>query len=184
MHACAPAAALNAAGQVDGGTVLNTVKSSGMPLSGKMQVAGRAFDLTGGSASFDHSNGFLGRKTQWRRACAHSLEMGFNLQAGYFGANENALWLDGRIIALSGAQFDFDPARLMDPWHMYTEDGLLDLHFQPEGCRSQNKNLLIAASRYAQPIGTFSGWVRASAEAPRRSVERLVGVTEEHFSRW
>ncbi len=175
---------LLAIGPIAGGTVHATVKSSGMPLSGSVSVAGYQFDLAGGVASFDHSNGFLARETAWRWASAHSLELGFNLQAGYFGNTENCLWLDGRLIALGAASFDFDPENILEPWHIYTDDGLLDLQFQPEGCRSENKNLLVAVSRYAQPIGSFSGWVKASADAPPRRVERLIGVTEDHFSRW
>ena len=175
---------LLAVGPIEGGSVHATVKSSGMPLSGSVTLAGRELDLQGGIASFDHSNGFLARETAWRWASAHSLDVGFNLQSGYFGAHENALWLDGRLISLGAAHFDFDPAQVLAPWHIYTDDGLLDLQFQPEGCRSENKNLLVAVSRYVQPIGTFSGWVKASAEAAPRRVERLVGVTEDHFSRW
>lgn len=178
------AACLLAIGQVNGGSVHATVKSSGMPLGGSVKIAGREFDLAGGVASFDHSNGFLARETAWRWASAHSLELGFNLQSGYFGNNENVLWLDGQLISLGTAHFDFDASNILQAWHIYTDDGLLDLQFQPEGCRSQNKNLVIAASRYAQPIGTFSGWVKASANAVARRIENLPGVTEDHFSRW
>lgn len=175
---------LFAVGSIEGGSVHATVKSSGMPLAGLVKVGGREFDLAGGVASFDHSNGFLARETSWRWASAHSLELGFNLQAGYFGNNENALWLDGQLIALGTAHFDFDAENILQTWHIYTDDGLLDLQFQPEGCRSENKNLFIAASRYAQPIGTFSGWVKASVDAAARRIENLPGVTEDHFSRW
>ncbi|CAN5893837.1 DUF2804 domain-containing protein [soil metagenome] len=184
IDAAAAAPCLLALGDVTGGSVHSTVKSPGMALSGKVQVAGRDYDLAGGVASFDHSNGFLARETAWRWASAHSLTMGFNLQSGYFGANENALWLDGQLMSLAAAQFDYDPANVLAPWHIYTDDGLLDLQFQPEGCRSENKNLLIAASRYVQPIGTFTGWVKTSAGAVPRKVEQLVGVTEDHMSRW
>jgi hypothetical protein len=175
---------LSAVGQVSGGSVHATLKSCGMPLHGILKVAGREFDLAGGVASFDHSNGFLARETEWRWASAHNLELGFNLQAGYFGNNENALWLDGQIISLAAAHFEFDSADPLKPWRIYTDDGLLDLQFEPEGCRSENKNLLIAASRYVQPIGTFSGWVKSAKDATPRRVERLAGVTEDHFSRW
>ncbi|WP_235934971.1 DUF2804 domain-containing protein [Undibacterium crateris] len=175
---------LFAVGTAEGGTVHATLKSAGMRLQGSVSVAGRQFDLTGGIGSYDHSNGFLGRETAWRWASAHSLGLGFNLQAGYFGQNENALWLDGELIKLGAAHFDYQPQRLMDSWHIVTDDGLLNLHFQPEGLRQENKNLLIAASRYVQPIGCFNGWVKAHASAPARSVTQLVGVTEDHFSRW
>jgi hypothetical protein len=187
-----PAPQLLATGLVAGGAVHATQKSGGMALQGEVLVDGRSgertgprrFSLEGGVASVDYSNGLLARETDWRWACAHGLDLGFNLQAGYFGANENALWLDGKIIPLGAARFDFDAAAPMQPWHVHTEDGLLDLHFTPEGLRRDDKNLLIAVSKYVQPIGTFSGWVKAHAGAPPIAVDRLAGVTEDHHSRW
>ncbi|NHZ66755.1 DUF2804 domain-containing protein [Massilia genomosp. 1] len=175
---------LLAVGPVRGGAVHATQKSSGLALGGSVRVGTQAYALDGGVASFDYSNGLLARETAWRWASAHSLVLGFNLQAGYFGVHENALWLDGRLIGLGAATFDFNEHDPMAPWHVFTDDGLLDLHFTPEGCRREDKNLLVAASRYVQPIGTFSGWVRASMDAPRRAVTRLAGVTEDHASRW
>ncbi|MFZ6745051.1 DUF2804 domain-containing protein [Undibacterium sp. JH2W] len=184
LDASQAAPSLLAIGEVQGGTVHATVKSPGMPLAGEVIVGGRSFSLQAGIGSYDHSNGFLARETSWRWASAHGMDVGFNLQAGYFGQHENALWLDGKLISLGAAQFDFDASQAMADWHIFTDDGLLDLHFQPEGFRAENKNLLIASSRYLQPIGLFSGWVRACLDEPRRQIEKLVGVTEDHFSKW
>ncbi|HEY0846378.1 MAG TPA: DUF2804 domain-containing protein [Noviherbaspirillum sp.] len=175
---------LLAIGPIAGGSVHATQKSPGMPLTGMVRAGGKTYDLTGGVASYDYSNGLLARETSWRWASAHGLDIGFNLQAGYFGNHENVLWLDGRLIPLGSAHFDYTPADPMAPWHVHTDDGLLDLQFMPEGMRREDKNLLIAASRYVQPIGSFSGWVKAAPDAPPREVRKLGGVTEDHFSRW
>lgn len=182
--AAAAAPLLLAVGPIAGGSVHATQKSSGMPLSGEVRIPGQRYRLDGGVASFDYSNGLLARETAWQWASAHSLDLGFNLQAGYFGGHENALWLDGRLIPLGPARFDYDRANPLAPWRVHTEDGLLDLQFTPEGARREDKNLLIAASRYIQPIGTFSGWVRPEAGAAPHAVKRLAGVTEDHYSRW
>jgi hypothetical protein len=112
------------------------------------------------------------------------MELGFNLQAGYFGDHENALWLDGDLIALGPAHFLYDKKDALSQWHIFTEDDMLDLIFTPEGARRDNKKMMVAASRYLQPIGTFSGWVRAAPDAPKRMVTQLMGVTEDHSSRW
>ncbi|HJV87437.1 MAG TPA: DUF2804 domain-containing protein [Noviherbaspirillum sp.] len=184
FDASGTAPVLLAVGPICGGSVHATQKSPGMPLSGKVQAGGRTYDLRGGVASTDYSNGLLARRTAWRWASAHSLKLGFNLQDGYFEDRENALWLDGQLIPLAQARFEYDPANPLAPWHIHTDDGLLDLHFTPEGARRENKRLLIAASRYIQPVGTFSGWVKPAPDAPPRVVERLAGVTEDHFSRW
>lgn len=180
----ADAPPLLAVGPVEGGSVHATQKSPGMPLRGEVRVDGRKYGLDGGVASYDYSNGLLARDTAWRWASAHGLDVGFNLQAGYFGAHENVLWLDGRLIPLGAAVFDYDPTDPMAPWHIHTDDGLLDLQFEPEGMRGEDKNLLVAVSRYVQPIGSFSGRVKAAPDAPPREIRRLGGVTEDHFSRW
>ncbi len=167
-----------------GGCAHSTVKSSALSVSGQVTVGAKTFDLGGGVASFDYSNGLLARDTQWCWASAHSPSVGFNLQHGYFGNHENALWLDGELIPLGNAHFDFDPKSPSSPWDIHTDDGLLVLRFEPEGARQQSKNLLVAASYYIQPIGTFSGTVKASTHALARQVHGLVGVTEDHQSRW
>ena len=184
FDAAAAAPLLLAVGCVEGGSVHATQKSSGMPLTGEVRVRGKSYDLQGGVASFDYSNGLLARETAWRSASAHDLHLGFNLQTGYFGGQQNALWLDGELFPLGNAHFDFKPDDPLAPWHIRTDDGLLDLRFQPEGVRRQDKNLLITASSYVQPIGSFSGWVKPGRQAPPRLVRRLVGVTEDHYARW
>ena len=175
---------LLASGPVARGSAHATQKSSGMPLTGEVRTWREEYDLAGGVASFDYSNGLLARQTAWRWASAHTLEMGFNLQAGYFGGHENALWLDGEVHALAPAHFLYDSSDPLSQWHIFTEDDLLELYFTPEGARRDNRKTLLAASRYLQPVGTFSGWVRSAPDQPKRIVTRMMGVTEDHASRW
>lgn len=175
---------LLATGPIEGGSVHATQKSSGLPLTGQVRLWRGEYSLDGGVASFDYSNGLLARNTAWRWASAHSLDLGFNLQAGYFGAHENALWLDGQVYPLGAAHFIYDQHDPLASWHIFTEDDLLEVFFTPEGARRQDKNLVVAASKYVQPIGTFTGWVRSSVDAPKRVITNLVGVTEDHTSRW
>jgi hypothetical protein len=67
----------------DGGSVHSTQKSPGLALAGQVDAGGRRYRLDGGIASYDFSNGLLGRRTAWRWISAHGLGIGFNLQAGY-----------------------------------------------------------------------------------------------------
>jgi hypothetical protein len=168
----------------DGGSVLATQKSTALRLSGFAEAGGRRYALDGGVASFDYSNGLLGRCTDWRWVSAHSREFGINLQAGYFGAGENALWLDDTIIPLAAARFDVEGSGPLAAWRVRTEDGLVDLRFSPEGARRDAKQLLVASSDLTQQVGTFDGWVKASPEASARQVVRLTGLTEEYRARW
>ncbi|WP_233201210.1 DUF2804 domain-containing protein [Chromobacterium alticapitis] len=162
----------------------STHKSSGLPVSGEARCAAGRFDLADAVASLDYSNGLLARETSWRWASAHGLDMGFNLQQGFMGEAENAVWLNGRLWRVGAAAFDYRADDPLAPWRVSTADGLVDLAFIPEGARREDKNLLIAASRYVQPIGRFNGALIDPDTGQRHAVRDLVGVTEDHLSRW
>jgi hypothetical protein len=184
LDLAAMAPPLLAIGPIEGGVAHATQKTSALPVTGWASAGGQRFSLDRAVAAVDASNGLLARETAWRWASAHRADVGFNLQQGYFGALENALWLDGELIPLGAARFEFDTARPLDPWRVRTEDGLLDLVFTPEGARAANKDLGFAASRYVQPVGTFAGTVRARRDSPARRIDGLLGVTEDHRSVW
>lgn len=175
---------LLAVGPIAQGASHATQKSPGLAVKGWLEVAGQSHKLDGAVGCLDSSNGLLARETSWRWACAHGQGVGFNLQDGYFGNCENALWLDGALIPLGRAVFDFDAQKPLQPWRVHTDDGLLDLTFIPEGARQSDRDLWIAASHYVQPVGTFHGMVKASRNEIPRQVEGLLGVTEDHRSRW
>ncbi|HEY0956898.1 MAG TPA: DUF2804 domain-containing protein, partial [Roseateles sp.] len=184
LELAAMAPPLLAIGPIAGGLAHATQKTTALPVQGWAEAGGRRFTLDGAFAAVDASNGLLARDTAWRWASAHGPSLGFNLQQGYFGDRENLLWLDGRPVALGAARFEFDAARPMQPWRVCTDDGLLDLIFTPEGLRQKDRDLGFAASHYVQPVGRFSGWVRGSPAAAAREVQDLLGVTEDHRSRW
>ena len=58
-----------------------------------------------------------------------------------------------------------------------TADHRIELTFQPQAARREDKHLLIASSRYIQPIGVFSGRVRRHVADPWIPVTDLLGVT-------
>lgn len=161
-----------------------THKSSALPISGFADCGGRRLALDDAVASLDASNGLLARDTAWRWASAHDHHIGFNLQQGYMGDAENAVWLDGVPHRVGAARFDFDAAQPLAPWQIRTDDGAVALTFTPEGVRRQEQELLIAASRYLQPIGRFSGRILHPHTGVAHEVSQLLGVTEDHHSRW
>lgn len=182
---------LLAVGPIEGGAAHATQKSSALVTTGWAEAAGRRWGLGEAVSCLDSSNGLLAHRTDWRWACAHSPEVGFNLQQGYFGNFENALWLSGpdgrhdpQLIGLGAAHFEFDPRQPLLPWRVRTDDDLLDLRFTPEGARQADRNYGLVASHYVQPVGTFEGWVRATATDAKRPVQGLLGVTEDHQSKW
>lgn len=171
---------LLAVGEPQGGAVHATQKSGALPAHGWVEVDGQRYDLAGGVASVDYSNGLVGRDTAWRWLAAHAPGIGINLQAGYFGGAENALWIDGGLVPLGAAQFEIDAAG----WQARTDDGLVDLRFTPEVTRRDRKQLVVASSQLVQQIGVFDGWVKAAPDAPARAVRGLTGITEQHRARW
>ncbi|KQQ96865.1 DUF2804 domain-containing protein [Massilia sp. Leaf139] len=165
----------------DGGSVHTTQKSPGLALFGELQAGGRGYRLDGGVASYDFSNGLLGRRTAWRWISAHGPRLGFNLQCGYFGDAENALWLDGMLVPLGRVEVEVLPDGC---WTMRTLCGLLAMRFTPEGTRCDDKQLLVASSRMRQHVGRFDGWVKGSVEGPRHPVAGLAGLAEDYRARW
>jgi hypothetical protein len=165
----------------DGGSVHSTQKSPGLALQGQVEAGGRRYRLGGGVASYDFSNGLLGRRTAWRWISAHGARLGFNLQSGYFGDAENALWLEGRLLPLGPLQVEVEPGGC---WLLRTADGLLDLRFTPEGTRCDDKQLLVASSRMRQHVGCFDGWVKGRVDGPRHRVAGLAGLAEDYRARW
>ena len=162
----------------------STHKSGGLKISGFADCQDRRYSLDGAVAALDYSNGLLARETRWRWASAHALDLGFNLQQGYMGDTENAAWLHGKLIRLGPVSFDYQPEDPLQGWRMRSDNGLLELDFTPEGARREDKNLLIAASRYVQPIGRFNGQIRDPDSGAVHLIHDLLGVTEDHLSRW
>jgi hypothetical protein len=175
---------LAAIAPIAGGIANLTHKTLCLPARGEVRVAGQRFDLADHHGALDHTSGLLARETNWRWASASSARIGLNLVEGFNGPVENALWLDGRLCPAGEAVFEFDKSDYHKPWRVRTTNGMIDLIFTPEGSRRENKNLMLAASFYVQPIGVFRGTVRAAAGAPAVEVTDLVGVTEDHVARW
>ncbi|GGY15895.1 DUF2804 domain-containing protein [Paludibacterium paludis] len=161
-----------------------TLKTGALPAQGTVTAGDRQWRFDKASASLDRSDGLLARTTAWRWASAHRPGLGFNLQEGYMGDAENALWLDNRLYRLAAATFGFDAGDPLAPWTVRTADGLLDLVFEPCGARHENRDFFVAASRYVQPVGHFHGTVRDPLSGRTLSVDRLAGVTEDHEARW
>ncbi len=164
-----------------GGVANCTHKTVCLGARGEARARGERFDLGGGSAAIDHTNGLLARDTRWRWASASGERVGLNLVEGFNGPVENALWIDGRLHPVGAAELELRPEAPLEPWRVRTVDERVDLTFTPEGARAEDKNLGFAVSRYVQPIGTFRGAVRGDGEPIQ--VE-LTGVTENHVARW
>lgn len=169
-----------------------THKAAGMPAWGELRLAGKAIPLARETtfAVTDHTVGVHDAHWEWRWACFGGLakngqRVGLNLVEPVFDPvnQENALWIDGRHYPVSAARFSLNPKAPLEPWHMVSEDGQVDLHFVPIGERAKTLNVGLLLSAYRQPFGHFSGLLRP-AGGPSLEIEGLSGVVELHEARW
>ncbi len=175
---------------VEGGRVNVTQKAACLPVVGSMEAGGRRYELDGGLGGLDYTHGLLARRTSWRWAfgCGRTEDgrtVGFNLAEGFNESEhgtENALWLDGDLVALGPARFTFDPTAILTPWQVVTEDERVGLAFDPVGQHRERRNILVARSRLAQLVGTFTGSVDGG-DGPV-SVSGVPGVTEDQDVIW
>jgi len=160
-----------------------THKTSAIRASGLLRAGDTTLDLNDCHASIDHSDGLLAHDTRWNWASAHADGLGFNLQAGYMGDAENIVWLRGEPYKLGPVQFSYSTTDPLAPWQIRSACGNTQLEFAPEGLHRGSKNLGIVASRFVQAIGCYSGHIGVTGSA-RIAVSALLGVTEDHASRW
>ncbi len=168
-----------------------TRKSAGLPVEGEIRWDHRIWRCDASTrASIDWSCGFMRRETAWNWACmagtlGDGRSLGLNLAAGVneTGMTENALWLDGRCLPLGPAQFRFDRFRPGGDWQVRTNDGRVELRFEPAGVRREKLNAWVLASNFRQFIGTFYGRV-IDDEGREIPVQGLRGLMEDHFARW
>lgn len=174
----------------EGGGVTMTQKTVCVEADGEVRVGKRTLKVENALAGLDYTHGYLGRETRWRWASASGRlpdgrTLGLNLVAGHNDGEvtENGLWIGGALSQPGHARFELDEADPMKPWRVTTDDGRVDLRFQPEGIRSEDTDLKLIVSQYAQPMGTFEGTVRDEAGAVVE-VKGLPGVVERHRARW
>jgi len=186
------AAPMTVIAPVPGDGVVNvTQKWATLELSGMLEAGGRKFELDGGMAGLDYTNGYLGRRTSWRWAFASGrlssgVSFGLNLVEGFNEASEeaqeNALWLGDRLIPIGRARFEYDTARVLETWRITTEDGAVELRFLPIHAHREERDYKLVKSRFIQPLGIFEGTVRVGQSS--LPIEKLPGVVEDQDVLW
>ncbi len=178
---------LSAVAKLGEGRFNFTQKIVGIPAEGEVRAGNHTYLVQGQLAGLDYTHGYLLHETAWHWAFASgragNRALGLNLSQGFLDAAENAVWVDGTPATVGPVRFTFDAATPLSPWRIKSDDGGLDLTFQPEGLRARNIDLKLIMSRYAQPFGTFSGHI-TSATGERLAIVGLAGITEDHAARW
>lgn len=191
LTAAGAAPALTVIAPVETGLVNVTQKWAGLLSRGELTARGRTYRLDGGVGGLDSTHGYLARHTAWRWAfvCGRLHDgkpLGINLVEGFNetreDVNENAAWLDGRLVPLGRARFSWNHDDVLDRWHVTTTDGAVDLTFRPFAAHRENRDLVLVRSRFAQPLGLWHGTLRI--DGATHEVNSAPGVAEEHDVTW
>ena len=148
-------------------------------ITGSVSVAGRTHALQG-PGIVDDSAGYHARRTAWRWSAgtgvlADGRPVAWNLVDGVHDAatsSERTVWVDG-------VPHEVGPVRFLPRLAgvEFAEGGALE--FAAEAVRSARENLLVVASDYEQPFGTFTGVLPGAGELASGH-----GVMERHDVRW
>jgi hypothetical protein len=168
-----------------------TQKATALVCNGSVSWGKDEYDLAkiDALASVDWSSGYMRRETAWNwgsLSCKlnDGRRLGFNLAAGVneTGFTENGLWLDGKLHKVDMVDFQFDRYHPNHAWALRSNDGIINLHFEPAGQRKEKMNLLLAASNFTQHFGRFFGEINLNGETIHLDGEW--GFTEDHYAKW
>jgi hypothetical protein len=169
-----------------------TTKVTCMPATGMVRVGPRTWECNRLEAlgELDWSRGFLEGVTQWKWATAsgrtrQGQTVGFNLCSGFHdrGDNENAVVVDGHLTKLGLVSFTYDQKHILEPWHVNSPDGRVDLWFLPMANRQSSTDAGPLQSHIHQLIGRYGGSVTPEG-SDSIAVTDFVGAAEDHYARW
>jgi len=128
----------------------------------------------------------------WSSLNAHQKghNIGFNLGYGFgdtSAASENMFFYDDKAYKLNDVVFNIPLGKdgkddYLSPWTFTSENGDIDLIFNPIIDRYSNTNALIIQSKQHQVFGYFSGKVKIGSETIE--FENLLGFAEKVMNRW
>lgn len=191
LLAAGAAPSLTVIAPVEGGIVNVTQKWAGLLGFGRLRAGGKTFSLDGGVGGLDSTFGLLARRTAWRWAFAcgrldDGTPLGINLVEGFNetrdDVNENAVWLGRRLVPVGRARFTWNRSDLLERWSVRTTDGALELEFRPIAVHREDRDLKLVVSRFAQPVGRWSGVFRHEGREYRFS--GVPGVAEDQDVLW
>lgn len=170
-----------------------TVKDLVRPVTGRVTVDGRVFELGEGYyAVLDRGRGVWPYSMTWNWAAGNGVVNGkpFGLQLGGKWtdgtvATENALMVDGTLHYLDqDLSWDYDASSktsAMSPWRIHSDQ--VDATFTPFTVRTATTQALVVAGRTVQGFGEWSGWATDN-DGIKHDLAGLIGWAEEARNRW
>ena len=184
-HASAP---LSVSSRVPGG-VLYTTKAI-FPCEGTLRVGDDEIVFDGGRdlAILDEHKSFLPYRTTWLWGT-----FALRVDGGLAGANfvqrattpghedESCIWTPDACEPLADVRFERDPTAPLSSWRIASNDGRLDVTFDPEGRKTVKHQFGVASIDYVQLFGHYRGTVRGADRA--YDVDGVHGVCESMRAR-
>ena len=166
-------------------------KVAAVPVSGRVRTKNRQWDLAHLDACGHHdfSAGYMRRETFWNWACSSARvaghRIGWNLSCGVneTSTTENCLWLDDQMIKVDLVHFEYDRRALMNRWRIHSEDGAVELEFEPLGRHREHLNLKLFASNFNQLFGRFRGQLKLP-DGNCLQLDNVNGFVEEQYAKW
>lgn len=163
-----------------------TYKEMGLACEGEFIYGGQRKKFSGDYGILDYTKGYPPRRTEWNwlsmiGKTESGKSLSINLVDKFNDGIENALWLDGKPMALGSAHFHYIRPAEKSIWRILTRDNVIEARFRPFGARSEDLSLGILKSKFVQPYGVFDGQIKIGD-----SVDKFTGygVTEDHLALW
>ncbi|MER6330763.1 DUF2804 domain-containing protein [Streptomyces sp. NPDC001034] len=152
------------------------------PVSGVLRVgdAEIAFDPARDLAILDEHRSLLPYRTDWLWGTFAALTDAGPVVGANFAARpalpgepeESCLWTPNRCEPLGDVVFEPASADPSAPWHIASQDGRIDVVFEPEGRKQVKHNLGLFAVDYFQLFGRYRGVLRGA--------EGDIGIEDVH----
>jgi hypothetical protein len=162
-----------------------TRKQAGVGAVGTLSLDGGAPRPVRALAVIDDTAGYHGRHTEWRWSAGvgsapDGASLAWNLVSGVNDPprrSERAVWADGVPRECAAVHFSEDLREIT------SADGAR-LAFTAQAERARHENLLLVASDYRAPFGTFSGLLPGPLGGAPVALAHGLGVVEHHSARW
>ncbi|TXJ09935.1 MAG: DUF2804 domain-containing protein [Acinetobacter sp.] len=163
-----------------------THKSMALNLQGHFYAEGQqiAFDEHS-LVMLDDSCGFLRPETEWFWLSSQNWidgkKVGINLASGVNEScgNENCLWVDGQLYALSDVIFQpLDE----QTWRVYSLDGQVELQAKTSWRRYEHVNVGVMASQFSQWITSIEGRITIAGQV--QFFREHYALLEQHYAKW
>jgi hypothetical protein len=137
-------------------------------VEGVVQFGSSELVFTRGNAwgIFDWNRGVRPRSDQrlWAAACGAEGSHQLSFSVGYGSADseqgtENAFFVDGKLHKLDQVTFHINPSNPLHPWRFTSNNGQLEMNFNPNQERVERTGLIFFSMIRRQICGSFSGKV-------------------------